>query len=135
MKKFIFIILVLAIILPSYSDVKIITDPYLNIQTARIDPDVLYVPNTVEELEEAGQYIVQGTLLNDAEQKTKAYKNEAKPYFGITVSSFKIDKVYKGDLKEGAIIKLGEKYFTYDYNNKKTICHFGNYMPSEVGKE
>lgn len=55
--------------------------------------------------------------------------------FGITVSSLRITKVYKGNLQIGDTIALGEDYYTMENDQNKTVYHFGNYMPSTVGQE
>lgn len=104
-----------------------------NVKSAQIEADVIFSPQTLKEVEEYSTYIVQGILLDDASQKLRYYDNL--PVFGITVSSFKITKVYKGNLKTGDMIQLGEKYYSVGDGGDEIIYHFGNYMPSEVGKE
>lgn len=88
---------------------------------------------SVNELESSCTDIVQGVLLNDAKTKIKSSNNRID--FGITVSSLKINKVYKGSSKVGSIIKLGERYFFDTKNNEKTLYSYGNYLPSNVGQE
>ncbi|MGX8699796.1 hypothetical protein [Caproiciproducens sp.] len=96
---------------------------------------LLYNAKTVEELEELSPNIVQGTLLDDAEQKILRNKEGDITLSGINISSLKITKVYKGDLKIGDIIKLGERYYITDENGKEKVVYDGNYLPSTVGKE
>jgi hypothetical protein len=137
MKKFLLVILILAIFLPSYSDTRTKTNPYSNMPTARIEPDVSYVPNTLEELENSSPYIVKAILLDDSKQRLRKLSFGGKSYttFGITVSSLVITGVYKGDLHFGEVIKLGEYYYSAENGGKNTLFYFENYIPSTVGKE
>ena len=43
--------------------------------------------------------------------------------------------MYKGDFEVGNVIQVGEEYYIDESDGQKTLVHFGNYLPSEVGKE
>lgn len=103
------------------------------LKSIRIEADTLYDPQRLEEVEEHSSFIVQGVLLDDAEQKLKQFGGV--PYFGITVSSLQVTKVYGGNLKVGDTILLGEDYYTAENDGEKAIYHLGNYMPSTIGRE
>lgn len=100
------------------------------------------VPQALQDVEERGDCIVQGVLQDDAKPNIQymdvilpSGEKQKVPTFGITVSTLKITKVYKGDLKAGDVVPLGERYFRLDYSDKTVVCHDGNYLPSETGKE
>jgi hypothetical protein len=104
-----------------------------NIRVAVVSGDTLYNPKTLEEVEKLSGYIVKGRLKNDAKQKL--YTPDAKTViFGVTVSSFEITKVYKGNLKEGDKIPIAERYYTLEENGGTTRYEL-DYAPSISGKE
>lgn len=102
-------------------------------QTRSIYADTLFDAGSLEELEDHAKYIVQGKFYDDAREDIQ--KDGEVITFGATVSSFEITKVYKGDFEVGEVIKVGEKYYIDESDGQKTLVHFGNYLPSEVGKE
>lgn len=104
-----------------------------NIATLSIETDRLYDAETLDELEGLSKYIVQGKFWDDAHEDLQSEAGII--IFGATVSSFEITKVYKGNFKEGDVIKVVEKYYVEDDQGQKTLIHHGNYMPSDVGKE
>ncbi len=104
-----------------------------NIRVDVVSGDTLYNPKTLEEVEKLSGYIVKGHLQNDAKQKL--YTPDAKTViFGVTVSSFEITKVYKGNLKEGDKIPVAERYYTLEENGKTTRYEL-DYAPSIPGQE
>lgn len=95
--------------------------------------DALYDPQSLEEVEDLAEYIVRGKLLDDAKQKLEQYKSEFVG-FGVTVSSFEISHVYKGNLKEGDKIPIAERYFTLEKDGITTRHELG-YAPSVPNQE
>lgn len=100
------------------------------------------LPQTLQDVEDRSDCIVQGVLQDDAkpniqymEVTLSSGKEQQVPTFGTTVSTLKVTKTYKGNLKEGDTIPLGEEYFCIDYSDKKMVCYDGNYLPSKTGKE
>ncbi len=105
----------------------------INSKVSIVSGDTLYNPKTLKEVEGLAEYIVKGRLLNDAKQKL--YRNGSAPViFGVTVSSFEISKVFKGDLKEGDKIPIAERYYTLEENGETTRYEL-DYAPSEPDKE
>ena len=86
-----------------------------------------------EELEDLSKQIVQGKFYDDPREDLQG--DESITLYGATISSFEITKVYKGDFEVGDVIQVGEEYYIDESDGQKTLVHFGNYLPSEVGKE
>ncbi len=102
-------------------------------QTRSIYADTLFDAGSLEELEDHAKYIVQGKFQDDA---TEDLQSEAGiVLYGATVSSFEITKVYKGDFEVGDVIKIAEQYYVEEQDGQQTLVHYGNYMPSDVGRE
>lgn len=101
---------------------------------SKIVPDLLYDPHTLLELEELSEYVVQGTLLENAKQIV--YRPDSvTPSDGVTISSFEISKVFKGSLKEGQTISLMENYWTKEEEDGGVVQIQIGYGPSEPNKE
>ncbi|TQI67243.1 hypothetical protein LY85_1930 [Clostridium sp. KNHs216] len=98
-----------------------------------IDGDVLYAPKTWKEENELSQYIVRGSLLDDAKQKLERHGQKF-PVYGVTVSSFRISQVYKGNLNPGDVIPIAERYYTVKEEGKIVRYELG-YAPSIPDKE
>nr|WP_319489206.1 hypothetical protein [uncultured Caproiciproducens sp.] len=98
-----------------------------------IDGDMLYAPTTLKEEDKLSDYIVKGRLLDDAKQKLERYE-PGTVNFGVTVSSFKISWVYKGNLNIGDIIPIAERYYTVEEKGKIVRYELG-YAPSPPDKE
>lgn len=113
------------------SEIPIEELPTQAISTENVD--LLYDAESLDELEDLSNYIVQGKFRDDAREDLQEQVGIV--VFGATVSSFEITKVYKGEMNEGDVIKVAEKYYVDDVNGQETLIHYGNYMPSEVGKE
>ena len=103
------------------------------ISTMSVQVDTSFDAQTLEELESQAKYIVQGKFQDDA---TEDLQSEAGiVLYGATVSSFEITKVYKGDFEVGDVIRIAEQYYVEDQDGQQTLVHYGNYMPSDVGRE
>lgn len=102
-------------------------------QTRSIYADTLFDAGSLEELEDHAKYIVQGKFYDDAREDIQ--KDGEVITFGATVSSFEITKVYKGDFEVGDVIKVAEQYYVEEQDGQQTLVHYGNYMPSDVGRE
>lgn len=103
------------------------------ISTMSVQVDTSFDAQTLEELESQAKYIVQGKFQDDA---TEDLQSEAGiVLYGATVSSFEITKVYKGDFEVGDVIRIAEQYYMEDQDGQQTLVHYGNYMPSDVGRE
>lgn len=89
-----------------------------------------------KELSKEADYIVLGTLQDDAKQKLYYADSKSKDQalYGVTVSTFNISEVFKGNLKEGNTIKIAETYFTQE-NNGDMIQYLMDYGPSEPNRE
>lgn len=96
-------------------------------------PDTLYAPKTWKEEDELSEYIVRGRLLDDAKQKLYYYTPKDDASDGITVTSFEISQVYKGNMSPGDVIPLGEDYWTIERKGK--FIRYERYEPSSSGKE
>lgn len=98
--------------------------------------DYYYDADNLKELQKLSDYIVQGTLLDDARQKL--YYSDPDiiktASFGITVSSYKITKSLKGNLKAGETIKIAERYFTQEIDGEM-IQYLLDYGPSEPNRD
>lgn len=92
--------------------------------------------SNLKELSNFSDYIVVGTLQDDAKQKLYYTNSKIKDQalYGITVSTFNISKVFKGNLKEGNTIKIAETYFTQE-NDGDMIQYLIDYGPSEPNRE
>ena len=107
--------------------------PNTKISTMSVQVDTSFDAQTLEELESQAKYIVQGKFQDDA---TEDLQSEAGiVLYGATVSSFEITKVYKGDFEVGDVIRIAEQYYVEDQDGQQTLVHYGNYMPSDVGRE
>ena len=95
--------------------------------------DSYYDPQSLEEVEDLTKYIVRGRILDDAKQKLERYGSKY-VVFGVTVSSFEISHVYKGDLKEGDKIPIAERYYTLEENDVTTRFDL-DYAPSVPNHE
>lgn len=104
-----------------------------NIEVAMVKGDSKYNPQTLQEVEDLGDYIVKGRLLDDAKQKLYC-PEPGTVTFGVTVSSFEITDVYKGNLKEGDKIPIAERYYTLEEKGEMTRYELG-YAPSTPNKE
>ena len=102
-------------------------------QVSVVDGDSLYDPQTLADVEGLAEYIVKGKLMGDAKQKLYTPDSKAVT-FGITVSSFRISHVFKGNLKEGDKISIAERYYTAEENGKKIRYELG-YGPSVPNEE
>ena len=102
-------------------------------QTRSIQEDLLFDAGSLEELEDLSKQIVQGKFYDDPREDLQG--DESITLYGATISSFEITKVYKGDFEVGDVIQVGEEYYIDESDGQKTLVHFGNYLPSEVGKE
>lgn len=127
MKKCISIVMILLFVTIAFSGCS------QKMQTRSIQEDLLFDAGSLEELEDLSKQIVQGKFRDDAKEDLQGDGN--KTFYGVTVSSFEITKVYKGDFEVGDVIKVGEEYYIDASDGQKTLVHFGNYLPSEVGKE
>ena len=104
-------------------------------QVAASVGDYLYFPQTLGEEEDSADFIIRGTLLDDAEQKLQ--KDGRSPYgdcLGYTLSTFQVSRVYKGNLVPGDRILLGESYYTTEEDGKVTL-HEVEYAPSAPNRE
>jgi hypothetical protein len=127
----------------SQAKVQAKSQPNKKITYVQSQNDIAYIlnPKTVQDLENASPYIVKGILKDDAQVKKYTKKLTTKvgtletTLYQFTVSTLQITKVYKGDIKEGNNIKLGEQYYRVTTGDKESIYYDGNYLPSEVGKE
>jgi len=104
-----------------------------NIPIVQIDADTAVNVKELNELENNSQLIVKGVLHDDG--KVKFAEEGGTVLFGITVSSLEITETYKGNLSKGDIVKLGEAYYTTTEDGADKLYCFGNYRPSEIGKE
>ena len=127
MKKCISIVMILLFVTIAFSGCS------QKMQTRSIQEDLLFDAGSLEELEDLSKQIVQGKFRDDAKEDLQGDGN--KTFYGVTVSSFEITKVYKGDFEVGDVIKVGEEYYIDASDGQKTLVHCGNYLPSEVGKE
>lgn len=96
-------------------------------QMRSIQEDLLFDAGPLEELEDLSKQIVQGKFRDDAKEDLQGDGNTT--FYGAAVSSFEITKVYKGGFE------VGEKYYIDASDGQKTLVHFENDLPSEVGKE
>ena len=103
-------------------------------KTNQADCLLLYYPDTLQGLEEHCTYIVRGTVLDGSEQKTIQEDPQDFPYI-YTETLLRINEVYQGDLSEGSIVPICEKYYVKQTEGEDVLVHYGNYMPCEVGKE
>ena len=103
-------------------------------KTNQADCLLLYYPDTLQGLEEHCTYIVRGTVLDGSEQKTIQEDPQDFPYI-YTETLLRINEVYQGDLSEGSIVPICEKYYVKQNEGKYVLVHYVNYMPCEVGKE
>ena len=98
-----------------------------------VQVDTSFDAQTLEELESQAKYIVQGKFQDDA---TEDLQSEAGiVLYGATVSSFEITKVYKGGFRGRRRHRIAEQYYVEDQDGQQTLVHYGNYMPSDVGRE
>ena len=110
--------------------------PYYDMDRSRtIDPLLAFRPKTLAELEKHSEIIVQGQLVNDAQQKSAMLSKSSIPQFQYTVSSLKISKVWKGSFRAEESLKLCEPYYIKETQGAKQLVITSNYMPSEIGKE
>lgn len=96
----------------------------------------IYDASNLKELSNLSDYIVVGTLLDDAKQKLyypDPNLNDTAIY-GVTVSSFKISKVFKGNVKEGETIKIAETYYSQEMNGE-SVQYLLDYGPSEPNRD
>lgn len=121
----------------SASSIGVGNETNTGVKSAEIEADTLYNPQTVEELEKLSPNIFEGILSDDGGQTvdTMDLEGQEVPFYGRTVSSLKVTKVYKGNLKKGDSIKFAECYYTLNTGKGKTIYHLGNYMPSKPDKK
>jgi len=91
---------------------------------------MLYNPTSLQDLENNAEYIVKGVFLDDSVTDLKIMDNGT-IYYGATLTSFKTSEIYQGDIKSGDEITVAEPYYIIDND----ILHFGNYFPSDVGRE
>jgi len=97
--------------------------------------DYLYFPHTLGEEEDSADFIVRGTLLDDAEQKLqKDGKSLCGDCLGYTLSTFQVSRVYKGNLIPGDRILLGESCYTTEEDGKVTL-HEIEYAPSAPNRK
>ena len=118
---------------PSSLSLEEIPSPAGDVKVAEVSGDMLYNPQTVEELDDLSDCIVRGTLLDDARQKLYS-TTPGVVTFGVTVSSFEVSKVYKGDLKAGDVIPIAERYYTVEEDGEAVRYEHG-YAPSTPNKE
>lgn len=107
--------------------------PTAQISDESVNVDRLFGAESLEELESHTTQIVQGRFFDDAREDLQEEVGQI--IFDATVSSFEITRVCEGDFKEGDVIKVGEEYYVGDLNGEKTLFHYGNYLPSDVGRE
>ena len=127
MKKCISIVMILLFVTIAFSGCS------QKMQTRSIQEDLLFDAGSLEELEDLSKQIVQGKFRDDAKEDLQGDGN--KTFYGVTVSSFEITKVYKGDFEVGDVIKVAEQYYVEEQDGQQTLVHYGNYMPSDVGRE
>lgn len=93
------------------------------------EPMYAYAVENVPTLEDKANLIVCGYLKNDAHEVSGEHDT-------ATVSSLVITKVFKGDVKKGDIINLGEGYYIGDIDGQKAIITTEkSYVPSVPGVE
>lgn len=77
-----------------------------------------FVPGDLEDLEKASDAVVIGTFVGDTEQKeVYMYDNQVDKdtiVNVITYADIEVSKVFKGDFKEGDIIKYAQEYGVLD---------------------
>ncbi len=95
--------------------------------------NTLCVPKTMGKLEDLSAVIVKGSLLDDAKQKLH-FPEVGVVGDGVTVSSFEISKVYKGNLQIRDKISIAESYYTFTENGTQT-CYAQGYAPSVAGQK
>lgn len=110
----------------------------------------LGIPKSADEMPEKCVYIVQGKLLDDAQESieyldelidfgTSLAPEDRTVSYAVTISTLEITKVIQGNLQVGDQIKLAESYYTREQDGIKTIQmapgYTKLYAPSEVDKE
>ena len=118
---------------PSSLSLEEIPSPAGGVKVVEVEGEMWYDPQTVEELKDLSDYIVKGTLLDDARQKLYSTAPGVVT-FGVTVSSFEVSKVYKGDLKAGDVIPIAERYYTVEEDGETVRYELG-YAPSVPNEE
>lgn len=118
---------------PAVSGLEEIPEMTADAEIRVIDGDMLYAPTTLKEEDELSDYIVKGRLTDGAKQILERYE-PGTVNFGVTVSSFKISWVYKGNLNKGDIIPIAERYYTVEEKGKIVRYELG-YAPSLPDKE
>ena len=98
----------------------------------RAEGDYLYLNESLEEIESRTDYIVRGILKDDAMQKLERHGDAVT--WGVTVSSFEITEVYRGDLEVGDVIPIAERYYTEEENGQ-VYRHELGYAPSKPEEE
>lgn len=104
------------------------------------------VPENANEVPNMSAFIVQGKLLDDAQEdiQTLDLSNGSSPEkklitYAATISTLEITKVIQGDLEVGDQVKLAESYYTVEEDGVKTIKmapgYTKLYAPSKVGQE
>lgn len=98
--------------------------------------EIQFYIKTLDELEEESSDIVAGTFLDDSREDKIIAGNDV--LYGCTITSFKISKVYKGELSAGDIIPLGEEYYTESDgygSGGLQLVYSAEYLPHKLGQE
>ena len=105
---------------------------YITIQTQAV---LMFDPQSLTDLTERADCIIQGTLRDDAYQNLQMGKRPGIILYGVTVSTLDVTAVHKGNLEVGDNIPLAEDYYINTVNGQDYYHYFGNYYPSDVGRE
>ena len=105
---------------------------YITIQAQAV---LTYDPQSLADLTERADCIIQGTLRDDAYQNLQIGKMPGIILYGVTVSILDVTAVHKGNIEVGDNIPLAEDYYTNTVSGQDYYHYFGNYYPSDVGRE
>lgn len=104
-----------------------------SLPVVNLDGFLVENPETLNQLEEWSPIIVKGTLLNDSVNHEPV--DDERYISGYTITSLKIDHVYKGDLEEGSTVPYGEGYYVINESDGPKLVTMFGCTPSIPGEE
>ena len=106
--------------------------PYYGMETKQEGLNAMsWRPDDLTELEDFAPIILKGVLSDDAQHRTI---QSVEPRT-LTVSTFTITDVYKGELKKGDVIEVSEFYHVETEGGKQILYQMDGYMPIAPGLE
>lgn len=85
--------------------------------------------DTLADVEENADIIIQGKIANDGEERSTGGEVPRT----VTISSLKVTKTFKGNVKAGDIINLCEFYYVVEDGGEQVLNLHRNAMPCELG--